>query len=849
LNINYVQGDSNSSKNYKRLALQQRIGERFAQEVAFTQDPKTREVPSERLIAAKSYTQKKLKEKAAIAGINWTERGPTNIAGRTKSVLFDANDPTGRTIWTGGMGGGLWKSTDDGQTWNPINEFFNSMTITSLAQDPQNPDIIYFGAGESVGSSGRGLGIWKSTNGGQTFTHLPFTNNNRDFDFVNKLVVQVFQGTSTLYAATSSTNASHGGLLFTRDGGTSWFIWKGNSGGVHDFCTDVEIAANGRVLAAFGGRLEDASNIGNFINTESDGVWFSDNGGTSWGLLRQSESFESRIEIATSPDAPYHYYLLCENTLVDNNGVGLPPTIYRSLPEFISNPAINPQLAWAPVIVPNWTDCDQFGGADFTRGQDWYDLALAVYPGAPNSILVGGIDLFLCNIVFDPFTGIFLRDDWFQLSNWQADCNNFQFVHADQHGIFFKNSNEVYVANDGGIYKSNNAFNGLDFSFLGNGLNITQYYSADLDPQAGSNYYLGGTQDNGVLSLDQLAIGTAETVKPGDGMFCHIDQSNANIQIASNFKDFTHATTDRWQTSVLIGDGSKGRFVNPTEYDDINKKVYMTHEPGNYRRWDNPTTGGTTLTTVTVNGFPTNLQDNLPWHVRLSPNVSGRVYFGFDDGTVRRVNNAHIGGNKNATTIFDLGLGSRHAISCVEIEVGNENHMLITLSNYGITSVYESTNATAANPTWRAVEGNLPDMPVRWAMFNPVNADQAFIATELGVWSTDNINGNNTDWGPTNAGLANTRIDMIKHRSSDLQMVIATHGRGIYTTDDLAQDCNGTLTLNNQVISGTNRASNSISISNSTVANSATLSSPNINVNSLTVNQSAQLTVQKDGCQ
>ena len=170
----------------------------------------------------------------------------------------------------------------------------------------------------------------------------------------------------------------------------------------------------------------------------------------------------------------------------------------------------------------------------------------------------------------------------------------------------------------------------------------------------------------------------------------------------------------------------------------------MTHEPGNYRRWDNPTTGGTTLTTVTVNGFPTNLQDNLPWHVRISPNISGRVYFGFDDGTVKRVNNAHTGSSKNATTIFDLGLGPRHAISCVEIEVGNENHMLITISNYGVTSVYESTNANTANPTWRAVEGNLPDMPVRWAMFNPTNPDQAFLATELGVWSTDNINGNNT---------------------------------------------------------------------------------------------------------
>ena len=120
-------------------------------------------------------------------------------------------------------------------------------------------------------------------------------------------------------------------------------------------------------------------------------------------------------------------------------------------------------------------------------------------------------------------------------------------------------------------------------------------------------------------------------------------------------------------------------------------------------------------------------------------------------------------------------------VSCIAIDGSNEDHMLVTYSNFGVTSIYESLNATQASPTWTAVEGNLPDMPVRWAMFDPRNSDWALIATDLGVWSTDNINGASTDWDPTNSGLANVRVDMLQYRASDRTIAAATHGRGLFT--------------------------------------------------------------------
>ncbi|NJL76791.1 MAG: T9SS type A sorting domain-containing protein [Saprospiraceae bacterium] len=78
-------------------------------------------------------------------------------------------------------------------------------------------------------------------------------------------------------------------------------------------------------------------------------------------------------------------------------------------------------------------------------------------------------------------------------------------------------------------------------------------------------------------------------------------------------------------------------------------------------------------------------------------------------------------------------------------------------------------------------------MPVRWAVFNPINTDQALLATEMGVWSTDDLNGSSTNWGATNFNLANTRVDMLQVRASDNLIVAATHGRGLFTTDDFSQ--------------------------------------------------------------
>ena len=126
-------------------------------------------------------------------------------------------------------------------------------------------------------------------------------------------------------------------------------------------------------------------------------------------------------------------------------------------------------------------------------------------------------------------------------------------------------------------------------------------------------------------------------------------------------------------------------------------------------------------------------------------------------------------------------------ISSVDVDPANGNHIIATVSNYGAISVYESINGGAS---FTNVEGNLPDMPIRWALFAPATAQLGptgglggvLLGTELGVWTTNSLLGAATQWMPNNGGLANVRTDMLKLRTSDFTVIAATHGRGLYTS-------------------------------------------------------------------
>lgn len=726
-----------STEKNKKMAKRDRIEYAIQQEFLATMDPATGEVPSEKL-----YAIYKELERSTNDGMRnddpliWEERGPNNIAGRTRSILIDESDPSGNTVLVGSVSGGIWKSSNakaSTPTWVHTSGMMDNLAIACLVQDPNNPAVIYAGTGEGYFNvdAVKGNGIWKSTNGGDSWTRLQATAN-QDFDYTLSLEMNA---SGDLFASTRKN-----GVLRSTNGGASWIRVLGeNLYANSDKAVDLEIMNDGTLFASMG-----------LFST--DGIYRSTNNGNSWVKLTEGlpESDFHRIEMASSPQNNNIIYALFQDA-INGNCSGL----YKS---------VNKGSSWTEMNLPV-----AFGMDNFARQQAWYNLAIAVAPDNYNRVIVGGIDLHLSN------NG---GTSWTQLSQW-AGLAGIQYVHADQHCIVFENDGEtVYFGHDGGISRCLDiTASNASIETINTDYNVTQFYGAAIHPDGSQPQILAGAQDNGTQLFSSPGMNATTEIAGGDGSICHIDPSNPNLQIATYVFNNYYVSTDGGNQFSLKTFNNFGRFANPSVYDDLSQKLYASNWAGSYFRWENPAQAGSATTSVSVSAF----NSATVTAVALSPNVDNRVYFGLNNGDVVKVDNAQTGGSKSGSIVLDATVGS---ISSIAIEKGNEDHLLVTYSNYGIESIKESQNGGIS---WQFVEGDLPDFPVRWAVFEPDNADKALIATELGVWRSDDLNGNNTQWYQENNGLAHVRVDMLVFRESDYYLAAATHGRGLFTSNSFVR--------------------------------------------------------------
>ncbi|MCB2380024.1 T9SS type A sorting domain-containing protein [Hymenobacter sp. BT635] len=739
------------------------------QDIERTLDPALGIVPRERLIQAQEYAQQLLAERpsrrlpvSSLTQTSWVERGPNNVAGRIRALVVDPADATGNTVWVGAAGGGLWKTTTGALTtpvsWQSVDNFFANLAVTAIAFNPLNPDIMYFGTGEGYYNADavRGLGIWKSTDHGVTWTQLSSTARSANFQYVLKLVVHPVTG--DVYAAT------RGGLFRSANGGTSWEkVLGAGTGAVSNRAADIEIGADNKIYAAMGVQEGDAiyrSTTGNA------GSWTNLNTQTNSGL--PTSGYE-RIELACAPSDANRVYALFQDV---NNAI---------LDIFRSNDG---GATWTALNKPRWENSD-----DFTRGQAWYDLSIGVSPSNPNQIYIGGVDLFrTLDANATPVV-------WSQASYWSRSKTNPGYVHADQHTVTFASNDgsKAYFGCDGGVFLTENAFPATGevvFRQRNNGLNVTQFYAAAIHP-TNRNYFLAGAQDNGSQRFNAAGLSSTAEASGGDGAFCFIDEDDPTFQFTSYVYSNYFRSSNSGATFPRITNNNNGSFINPTDYDSKSNTMYAGSTAGTMFVWPNATTSNTTRSMALPAG------SGSVTHVTVSKVQDNRVFVGTSNGKVLRIDDALAEAPATPTfTEIRAGIGS---VSCVAAEPGNDNHLLVTYSNYGVTSVWETRNG---GTTWRSVEGNLPDMPVRWALFDPANPLRAMLATELGVWSTDNLDAPDVAWDPANTGMANVRVDMLRMRTSDKQIVAATHGRGLYTTDVFVALANkNAVAVNNKFIS------------------------------------------------
>lgn len=709
----------------RKFTKEQRIQGAIEDRIFTSSDVETGVIPHNKLLKAIEEGYRRAKQTISSRSLDgsltdaiWRSRGPNNVGGRTRAILIDESDPTRNRIWVGGVSGGIWRTEDITQAnpeWEKLGFYFESTSIGDLAQDPNDHQTVYAGTGESYTGDFQGVGIYKTTDNGQSWTLLPSTTNS-NFQYINELYVH---SNSDIYAATSV-----GGVFRSTDGGGVWEKILGtslsgaNSNDFHDIIFN-------EVSQTFY-----ASNDNSVFKstTGARGEW------TNIGTSKPGFPTNlNRAELAVCPSDPDIIYVLgaigqaASNTVVSNNG----------------------GETWTESLSPGF-------GSDFTNGQAWYDLEIAVDPASCRRVLAGGVPM---------------MESHDQGLNWGSIGDG--QIHVDHHFIHFdhKKPGRVFYGNDGGIWVSNNA--GINISSKNEGYVTTQFYCAAIHPDAGSPYLLGGTQDNNTLQITEPGLSPANSVWGGDGVFCFIDQNEPDIQIVSSQNGNYGLSTDGGD-DFGFGASIDGAFINRSGYDDEANILYGQIESGGFFRWN--------INTSSVEEVDVSGQSLSVSAVKVDPHVPNRVYFGGASGRVVRVDNAHEGNPVQGTLIADLP-GSA-SVSSVYMDKQTPDHMLISLFNYGasLKNVWVTYNAGA---DWEAIEGDLPDMPVRWAIFDPANHDRVMLATEAGIWTTDDVNGDFTHWSPPNPdnGMPFVRVDMLVMRDSDKVVLGATHGRGLMTTD------------------------------------------------------------------
>ncbi len=679
---------------------------------------------------------------ADIASSQWEWLGPGNIGGRIRSIVIHPTDP--QRMWVGGVAGGIWYSSNGGTTWQPVNDFMANLAVSTMVIDPSNPSSMYAGTGEGFYNADgiRGAGVFKSSDGGVTWTQLAETATT-NWLYVNRLAIS--PDGSTILAATRS------GVWRSVNGGTTWTVTNNASD-----TADIDFHPTNNSLAIAGGISGDTK--------------YSTDGGITWNTATDIPA-NGRVELGYARSNPLIVYA----SINQNSG-----EIWQS-----TNGGQSYTL--------------RSTGTNYLASQGWYDNALWVDPTNSNFLIVGGIDLWKSSNGGTSLTQI---STWYNAPN-SAHADNQIIVSSPQ---FNGTSNTtVFFGNDGGMYTTSNVYtvgNNLPdatngWQELNNNLGITQFYGAAGNPTSGK--IVGGTQDNGSLRYTG-ATETWNTVFGGDGGFSAADPTNPNYV----YGEYVYANIHRSNNSGTTGSGEyiSGNYYNgagsawkpvPYKITDAQNSCALFIAPfildpndpnrmlvGGCSLWrtndvrtvNTPTTGPSWAAISNPNAGPAISA------IAVAPGNSNIIWVGYENGLVYMTNN----GTAAAPTwsqvdLNGVGLPNRY-VTRLTIDRLDSAIVYATFGGFSAGNVWRTSNS---GTSWSNISGNgqtaLPSVPVRSLVINPTNANWLYIGTEVGVFTSED--GGST-WKLPQDGPSNVSVDELFWMNDTL--VAATHGRGLFRT-------------------------------------------------------------------
>ena len=490
---------------------------------------------------------------------------------------------------------------------------------------------------------------------------------------------------------------------------------------------------------------------------------FSDGGGTIFSSTNGNTFIQQyvspggrRVEMAASSTDPNKIYLLIQTGTVQ---------IKLTTDGFDTTPTTLPLPVDAGASVP---------ANDFTRGQAFYNLMIAVDPNDDKIVYVGGIDAFRSNDS---------GGNWSQITKWvngNGQPANLSLTHADIHGLTFHptDSNKGLIFSDGGVAYANSFSNAPNAAGTivnrFRDYNTAQFYKAGIGQDINQERFLGGSQDNGTNFINNATPTTSfsQEVIGGDGMYCFIDKDSQYMIASVTGNSYFRLNSSGAFLNVIIQENT-GTFVNIAELDDNLDILYSNATIGSSRRISRFTNVNSTSPVRT--NLTNALLNSAPTVMKVSPYTtsSTTLLVGTALGGLLKLSNA----DTNPTWSNIQGPAFVGSISAIDFGA-NENEIMVTFHNYGVPSIWFTENG---GNTWQNKEGDFPDIPVKCIMMNPTLDNEVIIGTDLGVWRTANFNDTEPNWVQSQDGMQNVKVTSFSLRTADNLVLASTYGRGFFT--------------------------------------------------------------------
>lgn len=727
--------------------------------------------PAEVRMKAWEHHQK-LKEESPFKDLKWRVVGPEFCGGRIEAIACHPDEPY--TIYVGAGSGNLWKTKNNGTTWNPIFENESTFAIGCVAVSPTDPNIVWVGTGEVLmaRSSYAGTGVFKSTDAGKTWQNMGL----HDSHHVPRIVIDP-DDPDVVYVAALGHNYGYNeerGVFKTTDGGKTWekILYVSEKAGIIDVVMDP--SNNQTLYAAAWERDRKAWN--NVICGEGSGLYKTTDAGRTWKRLTQGlpvGEYVGRFGLVIAPSNPKVIYALLDN--------------HEPSPE--ERKRRRGEVYRSDDKGETWRKTHE-GNVPTTIG---YDFCLVlVSPDDENEIYVLGNKL-----VRSEDGGKTFEEAGETIVHLLS--HDIRVNHLDMHAMWIdpENPDRLLLGNDGGLYCSYDR--GETWLHLNN-FPIGEFYAVWADMDNPYNIY-GGTQDNAALFgpsthniEDRLKkFGVEDPWKHvyldkwggGDSYFTYLDPTdNITIYYEHQFGVLRRKDMRTGETKDIIPKAREGEpplrrnWMTPyfiSKYDPATL-YYAAHKV--FKSLDRGDSWTCISPDLTTNPGPEK-QGNVPYGtitmLSESPPQQGLIYAGTDDGNVQVTKD-----DGKIWTLVRSGLPLKWVSRVIasQHELGT---VYVTLTGYREDDfekyVYMSTDF---GKTWKSIAGNLPSEGINVIREDPRNKNILYVGTELGVYVT-------LDRGQTWHSLCNnlptTPVhDLVIHPREN-EMVIGTHGRSCFVLD------------------------------------------------------------------